>query len=440
MYPAQMIKHNFPCGLPEIQIYDKTAIPCSCLRKDGRWCGDETCPYEANLNIVMDVAPPTAQDIMNMGDQVGGFIELDIVCPSNLFHPVLPLFDEENKKLTFPCGLLPRQVFAIQEVQVALRVGYTIQKVYRFDRYKLAPGLWKVAQSRLYLGKMMYSRETPSEEEQDRLSTAYAPMGLDDLMFENWEKNKSKKQTFKTMNNSTWGKQAQNMDTSERVFFNPSKPEEFDAIMDNMACCRIDARFDNFGNTTMATYKRANDAKSRLTLKDSFLPAGVYVPMYGRLALYEQLQRLGPAVLYYDTDSVLYIHDPDLYTVPESDILGGWERDDKDKGITQFVALAPKSYAIRNTDPADDTVKLKGVTINADAARLICFDNFKSVVMEWKDQFTRSSFSVRQTNWTYKLGQGVQSFDTVKVVKFDESILKGNLDRETMILYPPGYL
>ncbi|WP_221936015.1 hypothetical protein, partial [Klebsiella pneumoniae] len=68
-----------------------------------------------------------------------------------------------------------------------------------------------------------------------------------------------------------------------------------------------------------------------------------------RLKLYDYLESLGEQVLYYDTDSVLYIHKEGLYKVPTGDYLGEMTDELVEYGpgsyITDFVSGGPKTYS-----------------------------------------------------------------------------------------------
>jgi hypothetical protein len=98
------------------------------------------------------------------------------------------------------------------------------------------------------------------------------------------------------------------------------------------------------------------------TSHNLYLPAGLFVPAYGRLMLYDALDILQERVLYHDTDSVIYIYDPACENLPFDDIWGSWDEEkvSKNGNITAFVGLGPKSYALK-TKNGKDVIKLKGL-------------------------------------------------------------------------------
>ena len=64
---------------------------------------------------------------------------------------------------------------------------------------------------------------------------------------------------------------------------------------------------------------------------------------YGRLQLWREVHKLGKRVLYFDTDSIIYIRDPDGYNIPQGHLLDEWERekiDIQNEGIKLKLLLA----------------------------------------------------------------------------------------------------
>ena len=70
---------------------------------------------------------------------------------------------------------------------------------------------------------------------------------------------------------------------------------------------------------------------------------GSYVTAY---ALYKVLEKLQKRVLYFDTDSCMYIHDPKLWN-PRiiNSRLRKWTDEEPDCKIIRFRGLRPKNYA-----------------------------------------------------------------------------------------------
>ena len=70
-----------------------------------------------------------------------------------------------------------------------------------------------------------------------------------------------------------------------------------------------------------------------------------WVTAQARLKLYAYLQPLDRRVLYFDTDSVIYVHDPDLWNPTLGDTLGDLTDELDGHTIQTFVSAGPKNYA-----------------------------------------------------------------------------------------------
>ena len=91
-----------------------------------------------------------------------------------------------------------------------------------------------------------------------------------------------------------------------------------------------------------------------------------FTTAYARLKLYDLLDLLQERVLYYDTDSVVYVHKPGKPDPPLGDCLG--ELTDELKGgyITTFMSGGPKNYGyVTNTGEA--ILKIRGISLTYDA-------------------------------------------------------------------------
>ena len=103
------------------------------------------------------------------------------------------------------------------------------------------------------------------------------------------------------------------------------------------------------------------------------------------MRLYAELKKLDKRVLYCDTDSIIYEHDPDKYNIPEGKYLGEWECETDGKPITEFVSTGAKSYAYKVEHRVKDT-KMKGITLNWENSKDINFNTLKSLVLNEKDK------------------------------------------------------
>ena len=89
-----------------------------------------------------------------------------------------------------------------------------------------------------------------------------------------------------------------------------------------------------------------------------------FTTAYARLKLYDLLDLLQERVLYYDTDSVIYVHKSGRPDPPLGNYLGDLTNELNDGDyITSFVSGGPKNYAYRTKKGKTDT-KIRGITLD----------------------------------------------------------------------------
>jgi hypothetical protein len=150
---------------------------------------------------------------------------------------------------------------------------------------------------------------------------------------------------------------------------------------------------------------------------------------------------LGERVLYHDTDSIVYIYDPNEYNIPESDVWGKWsveKFDTKDGGIREFVGLAPKSYGMKANN-GKHYVKVKGLSLKLAHEEFVNFAVMKHQVQHYLDTDHVDTIQVPQMTFTYKMGQDMITRHYSKAFKFQPELLKGKLKKTNGQLYPHGY-
>ena len=87
-----------------------------------------------------------------------------------------------------------------------------------------------------------------------------------------------------------------------------------------------------------------------------------FTTAYARLKLYDLLDLLQERVLYYDTDSVVYVHEPGKPDPPLGDYLGDLTDELNGGYITTFLSGGPKNYAyITNT--GEGIQKIRGLSL-----------------------------------------------------------------------------
>ena len=104
-----------------------------------------------------------------------------------------------------------------------------------------------------------------------------------------------------------------------------------------------------------------------------------FTTAYARLKLYDVLDRLKERVLYYDTDSVVFVSkpgDPEPSTGP---YLGELTDELKGDHITTFISGGPKNYCYRTNTNKVET-KIRGITLNCSALERVNIDVIHELV------------------------------------------------------------
>ncbi|XP_070171517.1 uncharacterized protein [Polyergus mexicanus] len=115
-----------------------------------------------------------------------------------------------------------------------------------------------------------------------------------------------------------------------------------------------------------------------------------YTTAQARLTLYSYLERLDRRVLYYDTDSCIYVSsgDPNEYEPRTGNFLGDMTDELESYGsgsyIEAFVSGGPKFYAyvVRSPDGrTHEACKVKGITLNYENSRLVNFNSIRNLLL-----------------------------------------------------------
>lgn len=176
--------------------------------------------------------------------------------------------------------------------------------------------------------------------------------------------------------NSFWGRWGMNEDKVKRVFITDVR--ELNKIISDPTITIRD--FLPYSDEVMElSYSRKENFLPQRDVTNLFLAA--FTTAYARLKLYSVLDQLGTDVLYYDTDSVIYVsnekNDP-----PLGDYLGQFTDElPPNDHIVEFVSAGPKNYGYRlNSDKT--VVKVRGFTLNYKNGQTINLESMKTLVVE----------------------------------------------------------
>ena len=139
------------------------------------------------------------------------------------------------------------------------------------------------------------------------------------------------------------------------------EPRDFYDLLYSTSIEVCDARLVN-DDTVEVHYKNTEEFVEQNNKVNVVVAA--FTTAYARLKLYDLLDLLQERVLYYDTDSVIYVHKPGKPDPPLGNYLGDLT-DELDAGdyITSFVSGGPKNYAYRTKRGKTET-KIRGITLD----------------------------------------------------------------------------
>lgn len=444
-YPYQQAVHDFPVGAPTIYLWDTSVAPCSRRNHARVGCDCPTLFLEKGVKVITDHPVPTAAELMD--PKWFGIVCCTVEPPKNMYHPVLVHYDEQLNKSVASCNRIEKGVFTSVEFQKALEMGYQIIQIHRFDVYHKKPSLWADVIKDFFVEKMVNSSNMPSPEDQERLVREYedkfemGDMLLKTFREQRWTKNEAKKKAFKIMLNSGWGKHAQRPDLVETRVIQHDDEDKQLSLLENISQNKVMLKGITYFENKNVFRTQETYMYGAPDIHSSYITAALFVPAYGRLQLWEQLHKLGKRVLMNDTDSIVYVYDPDQYNIPESDVWGGWEVEDIDKkngGIRTFIGLGPKTYAIK-CENGETLVKCKGLSLKRSTERLINFHSMEELIRLYLDRGDIKKIKVPQMTFDYKLGNGIHTRYLLKQLCFNPNELKGDLDDQGY-LYPFGFI
>ena len=156
-----------------------------------------------------------------------------------------------------------------------------------------------------------------------------------------------------------------------------TEPKKFFHFLDSTKYEVSDARLVN--DETVEVHYKEKDEFAEQNNKVNIVIAA-FTTAYARLKLYDLLDLLQERVLYYDTDSVIYVHEPGKPDPPLGDYLGDLT-DELDTGdyITTFISGGPKNYAYITNNGKSET-KIRGITLDYAATKKINLDVMRRLV------------------------------------------------------------
>ena len=179
------------------------------------------------------------------------------------------------------------------------------------------------------------------------------------------------------MLNSMWGKFGQRLNKMQVKDFND--PQEFHSFLDS-----------NARDVKHVSVVNDNIVEAHYQLQEEDIPVSpnlnvfvaCFTTCWARLRLYEALELLGQRVLYFNTDSVIYLEEPGQPNPPLGDYLGQFTSELKaDDYITEFVSGGTKNYGYQ-TKNGKVKCKVRGFRLNSEGKTQLNYDVMRQNVLE----------------------------------------------------------
>jgi hypothetical protein len=334
-----------------------------------------------------------------------GIIKCKVLPPRGLYIPVLPV--NIDGKLLFPlCYKCAKEknmesecnhsdderalegTWVSLELYKALELGYKLVEyysIYHFEeKFEYNSKTKKGGLFTDYVKQNLKEKQEASgfpshciteEAKLEYIKSYYEVEGIN-LEYEKIKKNPGKRNIAKDKLNSLWGYFALNSDKAQfKIVTNRAELENM-LNDDQYVIHDIDTKDENFAQVVYS-------------VNENFLTGSLYsnviiasfVTAQGRLKLFEEVNRLGRRVLYFDTDSIIFTSSEGEYMPKLGDFLGQFTNElDEDEYIIEFVSGGPKNYAFKtNKGFVDCTVK--GYPINYLTNLILNFESIKNCVM-----------------------------------------------------------
>ena len=150
-----------------------------------------------------------------------------------------------------------------------------------------------------------------------------------------------------------------------------------------------------------------------------------FVTCYARLKLYrELLEKLNERVIYYDTDSCIFIQKEGDWCPKLGNYIGDLTDEIKNPNsyINKFVSCGPKAYSYVVYNPDDHTedclIKVKGVRLDPITKSLITFDSMKNILNQYIFNQNNISIEVPQKRFKSNFAHDILVEDMRKDYRF----------------------
>ena len=395
--------------------------------------------------------------------QYFGLMQCKILPPRELYHPVLPY--RHDDKLLFPlCGrcvkeemdkpLLDRSyhcphpdeeraltsTWCSPELQKAVELGYQVLYIYEVWHFDdTCEGLFRDYVNTWLKVKQEASgwpKDVNTEEAKMKYIHDYYEKEGIQLEYDQIKKNPGLRTLAKLMLNSMWGKFGQRLNKTRVKEFDD--PQTFHQFLNTDT---IDVRQVSIINDQMVEVQYQYEKEDIPVSPNLNIFVACFTTCHARLKLYAALEQLQERVLYYDTDSVIFLQDKGQPNPDLGNYLGDFTSElSKDEYIEEFVSGGPKNYGY-TTNQGHVECKVRGFRLNSEGKTQLNYDVMRQNV---KDEIERPLLKPRQTQ-VINSHHIVRDPNTNELFTFPQQkqyqlvYNKRVIDPHTFKTYPYGY-
>ena len=345
-----------------------------------------------------------------------GLIQCQILPPHELYHPVLPY--RHDSKLLFPlCATcvqneMPKRpwdrspecnhtdaqrvltgTWCSPELAKAVELGYQVQYIYEVWHFdETCEGLFED-----YVNTWLKIKQEASgwptgvdteAEKQEYIKNYFEHEGIQ-LEYDKIAVNKGLRTLAKMMLNSMWGKFGQRLNKTQVQPFHD--PHAFHRFLDTDS---LDVRHVSVINDDLVEAHYQYQHEDIPVSPNLNIFVACFTTCWARLRLYAALQPLGDRVLYYDTDSIIFLQDEGQANPTLGDYLGHFTSElDPDDYITEFVSAGPKNYGYQ-TKLGHVECKVRGFRLNSEGKSQLNYNVMRQNVL---DEIQKPLLKPRQT-------------------------------------------
>jgi len=258
------------------------------------------------------------------------------------------------------------------------------------------------------------------------------------LEYDKIEHNAGLRTLAKMMLNSMWGKFGQRLNKTQARQFDD--PQAFHHFLDTDS---LDVRHVSVINDAMVKVHYQYQEEEIPVSPNLNIFVACFTTCWARLRLYEALELLGERVLYYDTDSVIYLEEEGHPNPVLDDYLGEFTSElDPDDTIEEFVSGGPKNYGYK-TKNGHVECKVRGFRLSSEGKTQVNY-NYDVMRPNVLDEIQKPQREPRQTQ-VVKTHQIVRDAKTYELYTFPDYKRyqlvydKRVIDPNTFQTYPYGY-